>query len=835
MVSSRWPRQRQPFLGRPRDDRPLHTSHLDMHHDLRLALRMLRRSPGFSILAILCLTLGIGATTSVFSWIEGILLRPFPLVQNQDRLVAVTGLDRGTRDGVSWPDFQDLKNCRLIETVIADRIFGATMSIGDRAESALGSVVSANYFDAIGVRPALGRGFEPADEVGQNAHPVAVIAYQTWQDRYHGDPNIIGRIQMLDGVKHTIIGVAPKGFYGTFVGYSFQFWVPASMESLFTGGDYKLENRGARWVEGFALLKPGVTITQAQAEVSALARRLENEYPATNLGRSIKLYPLWATPFNSAGTLLPTLRISMVVAAFVLLIACANVGNLLLVRIFARRQEMTIRLSIGAGRARLLKQLLTEGLVLSSLAVAGGFLVAYWCRDLIVLLRPAAPGVTVNLPADIDWRVMALSAGVCVFSTLFLGLIPALQVGRIDLAGGLRAEAGGVIGGRGKTYVRSLLVLAQVALCFVLLTGTALLVRSVRQIQNTSPGFAAGNVVASSIDFAGAGYDVRRSLNFEDDLVDRFRGIGGVQSVAFSRVRPFTYIGYSNAPIAVEGYETPPGEQPTADYNEVGPGYLATLGIPLITGREFTRGDNETALPVVVVNEPMAAQYWRGQDPVGRRLQVNGRWLQVVGVAKLSKYATLVEPPKPFFYVPMRQSRRGVTLFVHTTLATDTVARLLAREIHTLDANLAPGEVIKMRAQVDRMSWTQRAAMTLLSIFGGLALVMAVVGLYGVMSYAVSQSTRELGLRMALGASASDLLRMVVSHGVVLTLAGALLGVGAALSLTRLLGDLLYKTSPRDPLAFGAAFLVMTVASLAACFVPAWKVTRTDPVRALRD
>jgi len=259
------------------------------------------------------------------------------------------------------------------------------------------------------------------------------------------------------------------------------------------------------------------------------------------------------------------------------------------------------------------------------------------------------------------------------------------------------------------------------------------------------------------------------------------------------------------------------------------------LGIPLVSGREFTRADNETAPPVAVVNEAMVAQYWRGQDPVGKRLQVRGRWLQVVGVAKVSKYRNLVETAKPFFYVPMRQSRRGATLFVRVTRAPDTVARLLVREIHGLDANLAPGEVITMREQVDRMTWTQRAAMTLLGIFGGLALVLAAIGLYGVMSYAVSQSTRELGLRMALGARASDLLRLVMSHGVVLTLAGVLLGAGAALSLTRLLGDLLYKTSPRDPLAFGAAFIVMTVASLAACFLPAWKATRTDPVRALRD
>jgi predicted permease len=305
--------------------------------------------------------------------------------------------------------------------------------------------------------------------------------------------------------------------------------------------------------------------------------------------------------------------------------------------------------------------------------------------------------------------------------------------------------------------------------------------------------------------------------------------------VAFSRVRPFTYIGYSSAPIAVDGTDIPRGEQPTADYNEVGSGYLSTLGIPLVSGREFTRADNETAQPVVVVNQPMAAQYWRGQDPVGKRLQVQGRWLHVIGVAKLAKYQNLAEPAKPFFYVPMRQSRRGATVFVRSTLQADAVARLLAREIHALDENLTPGEAITMREQVDRMSWTQRAAMTLLSIFAGLALLLAAVGLYGVMSYAVSQSSRELALRMALGAQPSDVSRLVLSHGVMLTLGGALLGTVAALSLTRLLGDLLYKTSPRDPLAFGAAFVVMAVASLAACFLPAWKATRTDPVRALSD
>lgn len=383
--------------------------------------------------------------------------------------------------------------------------------------------------------------------------------------------------------------------------------------------------------------------------------------------------------------------------------------------------------------------------------------------------------------------------------------------------------------------MRGVLILAQVALSFVLLTGTALLVRSVRQIQTTSPGFVTQNLLASAIDFTNAGYDARGSMNFEDELVDRLKQAPGVQSVAFSRARPFTYRGYPSAPIAVEGYVMQLDEQPTADYNPVGPAYLATMGIPMVSGREFTRADNETAPLVAVVDETMAAQYWRGQDPVDKRFQMKGRWLRVVGVAKASKHSNLVEQKKPFFYVPMRQSGGGDELSVRSALPPKTVAKLLFREIQRLDANLAPDEVLPMREQMDRVTWTQRAAMKLLAIFGGLALLLCAVGLYGVMAYSVSQGTRELGLRMALGARGVDLLRSVISEGIVLMAAGMTLGAMAALSLTRLLGDLLYQTSPRDPLAFGVALVVITLVSLAACFVPAYRASQTDPVRALRD
>jgi macrolide transport system ATP-binding/permease protein len=806
--------------------------------DLRFGFRMLRRSPGFSILAILCLTLGIGATASVFSWIEGILLRPFPAVVHQERMMAVTGTDRAApgHDDVSWPDFVDFqKNCTLFDSFIVDRITGTTLSIGDRAQRATASVVSANYFDALGVHLLLGRGFEPADDYGRNAHPVTVIGYRMWQERFRGDPGIVGKTQMLNGMPHTIIGVAPEGFLGTFVGWAMQFWVPASMQERFDPGGYKLEDRGARWIEGFVRLKPGVTPQQAQAEISAVAKRLEGAYPATNRGRGIKLYPLWQTPFNNAGTLLPTLGIALAVVVFVLLIACANVSNLLLVRAFGRRHEMTVRLAVGAGRGRLLRQLLTEGLILSTLAAAGGLVVANWCRNLLVLLLPPRGGVRMTLPGEIDWRVLALSAGVCLLSTLLFGLVPALQTSKIDLASALKAESGGVVGGRGPGLMRSGLVLVQVALSFVLLVGAGLLLQSLRGVQNTSPGFSTHRVLTTWVDLVAAGYDAERTRNFQDELIDRLQALAGVESAAFVRIAPFSYRSYSSAAIAVDGYETAPDEQPTVDYNEIGPAYLATMGIPLVSGREFTRADNETAPLVAVVNEAMADQYWRGQDPVGRRLQVKGLSMQVAGVAKMSKYRNLPEMPRPFFYVPMRQNSAGLNLVIRTPVGLETMAKAVAREVRALDANVAPGEVITMQEQVDRTTSVQRMAVAFLGVFGGLALLLAAIGLYGVMSYAVSQSKRELGLRMALGAEASDLLRLVMSQGLALTAGGLVLGVAAALALTRLTVGLLYKVSPRDPLAFGVAFVVMTTASLAACFLPAWRATRTDPGRALRD
>jgi macrolide transport system ATP-binding/permease protein len=811
----------------------------EFFQDVRFGARMLLRSPGFSLLAILCLTLGIGTNAAVFSWIEGILIRPYPLVSHQDRMFALIGTTRGVEghNGLSYPEFLDFeRNSTLFESFIVDKIMGTSLSVGDRAEWASGGIVSANYFDALGVRPILGRGFRPEEGTGRNAHPVTVISYRTWKDRYKFDPNIIGRTQYLNGVQHTIIGVAPEKFHGTFVGYSFSFWVPTSMQETFDTTGYELEDRGARWIEGYAFLKPGVTRQQAQAELNAIAQRLENDFPDTNRGHGVELIPLWKTPFNGAGNMSPTLAITMAVVFLVLLIACANVSNLLLARSLLRRHEMTMRLALGAGRSRLIKQLVTEGLLLSLIAALGGIVVAYWCRNALVLAFPSpAPGIVIDYPGQIDWRVLVVSAGICVLATLIFALVPAIHASHVDLSGPLKSDGGGVVSGSSRSRLRSTLVLVQVSLSFVLLAGTGLLLESLAKIQNANPGFST-DVVGCSTALFSAGYKLDRAKSFYTQLLDRVRALPGVESATLTRVIPFSYNVFSSSAIEVDGYQPPPNEQPTVEYNEVAEDYFATIGIPIVSGREFTRTDDENAPPIAIINETMAAKYWPAKNALGQRVKVKDRWLEIVGIAKNANYRTKLETPTPFFYVPLRQNF-GVqnTLLIRTRETPGAMVNVLAREVQALDANLAPGIPYRLQEQVDEMSYSQRLAVTLVAVFGAMALFLAAIGLYAVMSYSVSQGTRELGLRMALGADAGSVLRLVLSRGLRMTTAGIVVGAIAALVFTRLLGNLLYKVSPRDPLAYGFALLVLLGVALLACFLPARRATRIDPVRALRN
>jgi predicted permease len=522
----------------------------------------------------------------------------------------------------------------------------------------------------------------------------------------------------------------------------------------------------------------------------------------------------------------------VVVVMFVLLIVCANVGNLLLVRSFGRRHEMTVRLALGADRGRLLRQLVTEGSLLSACGAAGGMLMAYWCRHALVLVFPENG---MYLPGQIDGRVLGLSAAICLVVTLAIGLVPAFQTRHLALADTLKTEASSVMGARGRAWFRSSLVVLQVTLSFILLVGATLLMQSLRKIRNTNPGFSTTRVLDTWIPLAAAGYDAPRAKTFQDELIQRIRALPGVEAAAYARVVPLGYQPFSSAPIAVDGYEAQPNEQPTADYNEVSTEYFATLGIPLISGREFTRADDENAARVAIVNQTMVARYWRGQNPIGQRLQVKGNWVQVVGIAADSKYYSMEENARAFFYVPLRQYFDiEPDIHIRTMQPLETIQTALIREVRALDPSLALYEMITLEEQVNRSTSHEFVAVTLVALLGGLALLLASIGLYGVMAYTVSQGTRELGLRMALGAGTANVLRLVLSRGLLLTATGIMIGIALALLLTRLLGNLLYHVSPQDPLAFAAAFAVMTLASAAACFLPAWRATRTDPMQALR-
>jgi macrolide transport system ATP-binding/permease protein len=806
--------------------------------DARFGLRMLRRSPGFSIVAVLCLTLGIGANAVVGGWIEGILFRPFPGVANQDRLVHVAGTAKGEAGytGLSFPDFSDLqRESTLFDAFIVSKITGTTISTGDRAERLVGLMVSPNYFQALGVQPVLGRGFAPDEGTGWNAHPVTVISFREWQDRFHGDRAIIGKTQQYNNVTYVIVGVAPEGFIGTFVGYAMQFYVPTSMQAAFDPSGYRLEDRGARWIEGFALLKRGVTLDQAQAEMSAAAARLASVYPDQDRGRGVRLLPLWRGTFDGAQDLLPTLRIGLLVAAFVLLIACANVANLLLVRSFLRRHEITVRLSLGAGRLRLIRQLFTEALLLSAIATGCAALLAYWLRNALTLFFPSQGGVVYTFRGDFDWRVCVLSAMIGILSVVVFAAVPALHSSRVDLSAALKSDSRSASGQRDRSRLRSALVVFQVALSFVLLVAAGLVLQSLEGISDANPGFSTDGVVATSINLFAAGYDSTRAKTFDDRLVQSIRSIGGVDTVALARSLPFSTRPYDNGPIAVDGFVPKADEQPTASYNSISPGYFATLGIGLASGRDFTSADDESSEPVAIVGETMVEQFWRGENPIGKRLQIAGRWRRIVGVAHNVKFESLLDAPRALLYLPLKQnfSTQGA-IFIRTRQAPDALSRSLARRIRALDPRIAPYEVITLREQVRRATSSQRIAVTLLAMFGALAMLLAGIGLYGTMAYAVSQRRRELGLRTALGAAPTVLLRLVLSQGLRLTAIGVVLGGVAAFASTRMIAYMLYQVSPRDPHAFVAALVIMVLAALLACLAPAWRAARTNPVAALR-
>ena len=810
-----------------------------LDQDLRFGLRTLWRAPVFSGIAVLCLTLGIGANAAVLSWTEGVVHHPFPGVRDQEQLVAIAGTAKGATgyDEMSWPDFMDLtRGASAFSAVFVSKITGATLTGGERAERLVGQLVTANYFDATGVQPVLGRGFVPGEDVGRGAHPVVVISYRLWQDRYDGGRGVIGATIRLNGVPHTIIGVTPQQFLGTFVGYAMQFWVPASQQAVFDPSGYLLEDRTARWVEGFARLKPGVSVAAGQAQIDALARRLEAEFPNADRGRGVRILPLEQNPFDNAKELKPMLGVAQVVAVLVLIIVCANIANLLLVRALARQSELSVRRALGASGARLTRQLVTEGLILAVVGTVAGLALAYSARNALGLFFAPRGGATLVFAADFHWQVVATTIAIGLASTVVFALAPAIHTVRLDLATAIRAAAPGTIAGGSRGRIRAGLVIVQVCSSVLLLIGCGLVVRSLGHLLATDPGFASSNVTTTAVNLVSAGYDTARAHRFDDELLERMRGIGGVSSVALAQNLPFAPRPYDNGPIMADGYDPSKDEQPTADYNAVTSDYFRTLGIPLLAGRDFDSADADTSAPVAIVSRALAQRYWPNDSPIGRRLRLRGTWMRVVGVVGDIKYRSLTESPGMLFYVPFAQQRSTVvSLFVRTSTSGATgLAPAIVDAFHSIDPSVSPYEILTLREQLYRSTAAQRILVSLLVMFSAVALFLAAMGLYGMISYMVSQSTREIGLRIALGARPLQLLSMVMSSALRTTMVGVLLGVLVALATTRLLGSLLYGVSPRDPSVLFGVVAVMSVAAALACLAPAWRAMRLDPVRALR-
>jgi macrolide transport system ATP-binding/permease protein len=815
--------------------------------DLRYGVRMMVKQPGFTLIAVLTLALGIGANGVIFSLVNALLLRPLPVDRPQE-LAAVFTSDFSSGDfgGSSYPDYADFRaRNQSFAGLVSYQPQPLSLNIDGTNERAFGEIVSGNYFTVLGLKPTLGRGFLPEEEQKPGAAPVAVISHKLWQTRFGGDPATVGRSVKLNGQPFTIVGVAPENYAGLIRGIAVDWWVPAMMVDQLVPGSRNLTERGNRGLLIMGRLKPGVTVTQAQAEFNNIAAQLYKEWPQQwenirRQGRSISLVP------ESEARVMPGLRtplviftaLLMTVVGLVLLIACANVANLLLARAAARRKEIAIRLSLGAGRGRLIRQLLTESVLLALLGGSAGLALAVWGADLLMAFKPPTP-IPIEINLHGDWRVFGFMFGLSLLTGIVFGLVPALAASRPDVTASLKDNSGA---GSGRGRLRGALVVVQVALSLLLLICAGLFLRSLRNASAIDPGFDADNLLAMTMDLEQQGYDEARGKQFNAQLLDRVRALPGVVSASLTDSLPLGLDGARRG-ITIEGYSAQPGESTELHSSTVAPGYFETLRIPLLQGRTFETQDRPEAPGVVLINEAFARRYWPGQPPLGKRIQMgavregtnNAPHLTVVGVVKDGKYTSLGEEATPFFYLNLAQRyASSPTLIVRTNGNPTDLLATVRNEVTTLDKSLPLFDVKTMRQHLGIALLPARLAGSVLGVFGLVALLLAAAGIYGVMAYAVAQRTREIGIRMALGADSLAVLRLVVQQGMTLVLIGLAIGLAAAFALTHLLKSLLFGVSTVDPVTFAGIALLLTLVALLACWIPARRATKVDPMIALR-
>ena len=825
--------------------------------DIRYAIRGLLKRPGFTAIAVLTLALGIGANTAIFSLVNATLMR-LPPVSDPDRLVYVFNGPAGSV--FSYPDYAAMRDQnQVFENLIAWGGITASLNSNDQTDQVSGAIVSGNFFDTIGVRAQMGRVITTEDDKTPGAHPVVVISQNLWQKRFGGDPNVVGRQLLLNGNSFTVIGVLPAGFDGLQMAAVRDLYVPLMMQATMRppragySGEMNpdlLQVRGNRWLSSVGKLKPGVTRDQAEASLAIIAKQLEEAFPTTNRGRGVTVSDLRESddPRNRQ-QLSSVAKLLMAVVGIVLLIACANVANLLLARSSARTKEIAVRLAIGATRWRIVRQLLTEGVVLAALGGGAGLLLAWWTTSTLIATPPPAGSLPITVQFSIDRRVLLFTFAISLLAGIIFGLAPALRASRPQLIPALKDDAAAFFE-RGRIFsLRNLLVVTQVALSVVLLIAAGLFLRSLQQAQTIDPGFDAEKVVTLPLNINLLRYTSTQGREFYRQVVERVEAIPGVESATLARiaavsggssVRSLLIEGRagSDNQFRSEGAGAASGDLNSVSANVIGPRYFQTMGIGLMRGRDFNAQDTQDHPRVVVVNEAFVQRHFGSEDPLGRRLSLSGPegpWREIVGVVRTSKYFSLGEAPTPVTYLPLQQNHEtGMTLHVRTSVDPATIVGAIRNETQSLERNLPLATPETMSARIANSLYAARMGAILLAVFGGLALLLASIGLYGVMAFAVSRRTRELGIRVALGASPGDVFRLVLRQGMALVIAGLVLGLVVAAIVTRLLTSFLYGVSATDALTFTAIPVLLTLVALLACYLPARRATKVEPLIALR-
>ncbi len=804
--------------------------------DLRYSLRTLFKRPGFTFVVVTTLALGIGANATIFTWIKAVLLASLPGIEQPEKLVEIWGATRNNSAlSSSYVDYLDYRDQnKVLSGLIAHQVLPLNLGRSEKPERAWGAIVSGNYFDVLGVKALIGRTFLPEEDRTPNTHPVVVIGYGLWERRFGTDPNVLGRTITLNEHDFTVIGVAPKNFASPFAGLALDVWTPVMMKDYVARPHFSLTDRGSRWLMVMGRLKPGATVPQAQANIGAIASHLEQEYPQTNEQMGVAVYSVLQSPFSLKQDMRPALAILMAAVGVVLLIACANVANLLLARATSRRKEIALRLTLGGSRGRLVRQMLTESFVLASLGATMGLAIAFWtARSLAAFLPPYANRATFDTRPDAV--VFAFTLGLTVITTLLFGLAPTLHASKQDLVTAMKDNTATVGRGPRKVSLRHALVITQVALSMVALISARLFVRSLREAYRADPGFDSHGVLLASFDPFLSGYDESRGREFYRRLVERVRTVTGIKSATLARRLPLTDGGIAFANVAIDGYAPAKDEDMRLNYETVGPQYFQTMRIPFVHGRDFDERDQDGAPGVVIINETMARRYWPGGDALGRRIKLTKDWLEIVGIAKDVKYRSLREAPQPFLYLPLLQDyRSNMILVARTVIEPEKMFQPVRAEVAALDPEIPIFDFKTFEEHVGISLYLQRMAATLLSIFGLLALSLAAIGLYGVMAYSVGQRTRELGIRVSVGAERHDIFRLILGQGLAISVVGLLAGLVAALVLTRLTAKLLYGISATDPVTFIVIALLLLCVTLLACYFPARRATKVDPMIALR-